>query len=73
MKLYITLCYKAEVQNLITVKAEECYQACQSKVKVKTTAMSNKLYETHRDNLSSTHLCPQNNSGSVSELLAPVA
>lgn len=43
MKLYLTLCYKAEVQNLITVKAEECYQACQSKVKVKTTAMSNKL------------------------------
>lgn len=71
MKLYITLCYEAEVQNLITVKAEECYQDCQSKVK--TTAMSNKLYEIHRDNLSSIHLCPQNNSGSVSELLAPVA
>lgn len=35
--------------------------------------MSNKLYETHRDIQSSTHLCPQKYSGSVSELLAPVA
>lgn len=44
-----------------------------SKVKIKITAMSNKLYEIHRDIHSSTHLCPQKYSGSVSELLVPIA
>lgn len=34
--------------------------------------MSNKLYETHRDIQSSTHLRPQKYPGSVSELLVPV-
>lgn len=56
----------------LSIKAEECIRLVNQKVKIKTTAMSSKLYETHRDIQSSTHLCPQKYSGSVSELLVPV-